>query len=246
MRDIPSEISERLGVCGSSVCERVGFWSSFLVGRPYLVSPLGDGDGDTRLRFDSFDCMTFVETVLALSFSQKPNEIIENLDRIRYRGGKPDFHLRNHFVSADWIPANIDFLSPMNEFADSVISKEIDRIAFFERSGKPIPKNYPVDKNEKIELKYISKIKAKEVTGRISDCAIVLFVGGVEWTIISHIGILSKHFGKGVFRHASSRNGFVVEEVLDKYIESRPNLDGVAFLKIKDLRAETNQFENPC
>jgi hypothetical protein len=77
---------------------------------PYKLSPLGEGpgaspDSDPRLRFDSFDCTTFVETGLALAASPDLASARGRLDRIRYDGGVVDFLRRRHFPEAEWLPA---------------------------------------------------------------------------------------------------------------------------------------------
>jgi hypothetical protein len=76
---------------------------------PYVLSPLGEGKGappdeDPRLRFDAFDCTTFVETALALALSSDLDEATRSLDIIRYREARPTFPDRRHFPEAEWIP----------------------------------------------------------------------------------------------------------------------------------------------
>ena len=52
-----------------SMADRLELATRPFVGAPYVLSPLGEGDlggtdPDPRLRFDAFDCTTFVETAL--------------------------------------------------------------------------------------------------------------------------------------------------------------------------------------
>ena len=79
-----------------------------LVGTPYAHSPLGEGEGqdpDPRLRLDRVDCLTFVETVMALAFSSSVEDVVHVLDSIRYRS-RPDYASRNHLMEAEWLPSN--------------------------------------------------------------------------------------------------------------------------------------------
>lgn len=74
---------------------------------PYLLSPLGEGagvDADPRIRFDAFDCTTFVETALALVLATDLDDAKVILDHIRYRRGEPSYAGRRHFPEAEWIP----------------------------------------------------------------------------------------------------------------------------------------------
>ena len=91
----------------STLLDRLIYLSDPFVGAPYVVSPLGEGAGedtDPRIRFDAFDCTTFVETTMALLFSPDLDGALERLNQIRYRGVQRDFLNRRHFPAAEWIP----------------------------------------------------------------------------------------------------------------------------------------------
>ncbi len=80
-----------------------------LLGAPYLASPLGEGRGpdpDPRFRLDAFDCMTFVETAVALGSAATLEEAARALDDVRYAGA-PALAERNHEVLSQWIPSNV-------------------------------------------------------------------------------------------------------------------------------------------
>jgi hypothetical protein len=79
-----------------------------LLGAPYLASPLGEGSGpdpDPRFRLDAFDCMTFVETAVALGSAATLAEAARALDDVRYEGAR-SLAGRNHEVLSQWIPSN--------------------------------------------------------------------------------------------------------------------------------------------
>jgi hypothetical protein len=78
------------------------------LGTPYAHSPLGEGEGvdkDPRFRLDQVDCLTFVETVMALALSDTPEDVLHVLDSIRYQG-RPEYVARNHLMEAEWLPSN--------------------------------------------------------------------------------------------------------------------------------------------
>lgn len=97
--------------------------SKSFLGLPYgKGGPLGEGkegryDQDPLYRFDTFDCTTYVETVMALSFSRGVNEFETHQDQIRYTNGEVDYLKRNHFTDLQWIPENVKngFMSEINE-----------------------------------------------------------------------------------------------------------------------------------
>jgi hypothetical protein len=80
-----------------------------LLGARYLRSALGEGSGPApgpRFRLDAFDCLSFVETAVALGSSGSLAEAERALDDVRYQG-PPDLAARNHEVQAQWIPSNL-------------------------------------------------------------------------------------------------------------------------------------------
>lgn len=89
---------------------RIHFFATIFLNKnsPYLANPLGEGAQSGPLyRFDSFDCTTFVETVISLARSSNENQFKESMNQIRYENGEISFYTRNHFPTVDWIPNNV-------------------------------------------------------------------------------------------------------------------------------------------
>lgn len=89
-----------------SINEKINHFSQVFLDKPYLNNPLGEGinghySQKPLFRTDGFDCLTYVETVLALTFANNLTQFIENLHTIRYNG-TIDFVYRNHFTGLDW------------------------------------------------------------------------------------------------------------------------------------------------
>lgn len=119
------------------IAQRIETLSGLLLQSPYLANGLGEGenakfDPDPLVRFDAFDCTTYVETVLAGAFSNTQPVFMYHLRQLRYRQGEVDFAARNHFPSADWIPNNQAYLTDISaqvagdelQFAHTVIDKQ--------------------------------------------------------------------------------------------------------------------------
>ena len=86
---------------------RLGYFSALFLGAPYMLSSLGEGehgqfDQTPLMRFDAFDCLTYVNTVLALSFSKTPGDVKPYLLRLNYYNATPSYFNRFHFISLDW------------------------------------------------------------------------------------------------------------------------------------------------
>lgn len=111
--------------------DKLEFWAQFFLGRPYGPDgPLGEGkegrfDQDPLYRFDTFDCTTFVETVISLSRSNTRSEFENTMARVRYKNGEISYVTRNHITSQAWIPRNIEngFFEDMTVFYPVVFQR---------------------------------------------------------------------------------------------------------------------------
>ncbi|MCP4807230.1 MAG: DUF1460 domain-containing protein [Proteobacteria bacterium] len=92
--------------------ERVLAISDPWIGRAYLLGALGEAGGvdpQPITRYDAFDCLTFVEEILALALSPQPHRAHEVRMDLRYRDGGPyTYENRRHFMLAEWIPGTIE------------------------------------------------------------------------------------------------------------------------------------------
>lgn len=90
---------------------RIDFLTSYFLSKPYLVNPQGEGenaeiDSAPLYRLDGFDCVTYVNTVLALALSHDEHSFLRALLKINYYDATPLFQNRFHFMSVDWNPQN--------------------------------------------------------------------------------------------------------------------------------------------
>lgn len=203
------------------------------VGTKYINDPLGEGfgyDADPLIRFDAFDCTTFVETVLADGNEKK-------LNKIRYMDGKVDFLHRNHFIESDWLVSNSDIVKNIsNLYGQTEIKRvKIDKAAWLKRVHNINSDFEPVW----VDIEYLPYKNLKKID--IIAPLVVLFVAdnskkinrlGTDFAVV-HMGFL---LPGGIFRHASSEKKQVVDVLFEEYIASRcknkENL-GIILLGIK-------------
>src|SRR5215510_14459187 len=88
-----------------SAASKINVLSRYFLGHPYTVNPL-IGSPERPETFvasiDGFDCVTYVETILALSRASQSGEFPDWLRKIRYDGGRVKWSSRNHYMT-DWI-----------------------------------------------------------------------------------------------------------------------------------------------
>ena len=214
-------------------CAKQSFIGEEYLGAKYVKSPLGEEkapDTDPLIRFDAFDCTTFVETSLA-------HGDVDKLIKIRYKDGNIDFMNRNHFIETDWLNNNQDLLENVSDLYGKTEIRTVinDKQNWFLKKHN-LKTNI---KPQRAEIKYIpykniDKIETKEPL-------IVLFIYknpkiydkiGSDLAVI-HIGFLLPN---GQLRHASRRYGRVMDTNFDKYIrqiaKNEHNI-GITLVKIK-------------
>ncbi len=86
---------------------RIDFLTEYFLGKPYIANPQGEGvDGDIDqaplYRFDGFDCVTYVNDILALAFAEDVASFQKKLLTINYYNAQAKFENRFHFMSVDW------------------------------------------------------------------------------------------------------------------------------------------------
>src|SRR5277367_1007471 len=116
--------------CDHSAADRIDVLSRHFVGQPYKSNPL-IGSADTPEVFtaslDGFDCITYIETVLALTRTSNVDDFVECLRKIRYEQGRIQWDRRNHYTSA-WIRNNVreGIVRPISARAVPIVIKERD------------------------------------------------------------------------------------------------------------------------
>ena len=203
------------------------------IGATYLTDPLGEAiapDTDPLIREDAFDCVTFVETVLA-------NGDVNRLNKIRYANGTPNFIKRNHFIETDWLTNNADLVKNVSSKYAPVAIRHvtIDKKKWFKTVHNIDVEFSP----QHADLKYIPYKYARNI--KTDHPMVVLFVIdnpkiskkiGTDLAI-RHMGFLMPD---GRLRHASRFQKHVVDtnflEHINTMVENKNNL-GIILLEIK-------------
>jgi hypothetical protein len=212
------------------VVARVARFARTLIGRPYLSHPLiGGPDAEETLvtGVSAFDCVTFVETVLALARTGSPSEFRDELVRIRYRAGRIAWTERLHYFS-DWLLENekrgvlsIDTRGPGSERIEA-------RLAVLE--GLP-PRTTVFD--------VVPTQSLERAMPRIANGAVVAFASEREGLDYFHVGLLFiDEPGELALIHAGKSNGAVAKEPLAAFLR-RNTMRGISFARPLDPRRTT-------
>ena len=197
--------------------QRIAAISEALMGTPYLNDAAGEGaapDFDPPVRYDAFDCLTFVEEVLALSIAADPRGAAAIRDSLRYGHGEtPSYQNRQHFMLQQWIPGAIaagwvkDITAELGEtrLLEKTVTQQNWKWWKGRRSFLLPDALLPIGR---FRLQVLTPGAAWDVAPAIPDGAIVLTVRESK----DHVPIIVTHLGfkvssalpdKPFFRHAT-------------------------------------------
>jgi hypothetical protein len=232
-----------------------------LVGFPYVLSPLGEeagADPDPRFRLDAFDCMTFVETAVALGSAETLTEARRALDDIRYEGA-PALSRRHHEVLSQWLPANsrrgwvreitAEVAPGLTRREEKVYTPEVwEGIRRAGRAIAGLPRARQPLGRFGLDLLPTEDVPAMASRIPVGTLAFVVRADAPDRaTRISHVGlVVAGPGGERRVRHATSTRGVerVIEEPLDRFLRreqrARPTwpVVGLALFAIPDNRAQ--------
>ena len=219
----------------------VGQWFE---GQPYVAGSLDESPFEQLvIKLDGFDCVTFVESALALSRviqdqSYSYTEFVGYMEAQRYRHGNIDGYCSRLHYFSEWIWDNekrgavenvtqaiggvvfdkqIDFMS---KHRDSYAALESDSlyagIIAIEESLKDLTLYY-IPQNE-IRNSY-DNLQAGDIIALATD------IGGLD---VAHTGLVFKHEdGNAGLLHASTARGVIVSPDLQQYVENNKRQVGI-------------------
>jgi hypothetical protein len=232
--------------------ERLGAVSAPFLGVPYLHSPLGEGEGvdpDPRLRWDQADCLTFVETVMALAVAGGRDRLLRVLDDVRYVAPPAAFANRNHFIESQWLPNNVrkgyvrDITREIGGESTLAVAKKFSAARWSARR-KPDDLPLPVElvPQGTFTLDIVPLPVAQERVSLVPGGTLLFVVRKDLYahpTRVTHVGLVLVQAGRRVLRHASSRPyGRVVDEPLGAFLARNARYDkwpveGVALYQLR-------------
>jgi len=195
-----------------SAASRIEILSRHFLGRSYKPNPL-IGSSDTAEVFtaalDGFDCVTYIETVVALARASKVDEFTDWLRKIRYEQGRVQWDRRNHYMSF-WVRNNLrnGILKPVSMPALPTISR--DRVL------NVVPRLDP----QRTRLKCVPKSAVPRLERHLQSGDLIFFASTRKNLDIFHAGIIVRNGKKVLMRHASRSQGSVVEEQLSEFLKA--------------------------
>jgi D-alanyl-D-alanine carboxypeptidase/D-alanyl-D-alanine-endopeptidase (penicillin-binding protein 4) len=182
----------------------------------------------------SFDCVTYIEHVVALAQSRQWQDFLPALLALRYNHGAVGYRFRNHFFVADWLTNNAPLVNVIDPPAAVKVSRTIYRREFFKRKG--IDTELP-DTLLDLSLWPVDTVCTFIRTHRLAPGVYIAaqFKKGRRHIDANHTGLLFVDDSVSVLCDASRLHGTVVQRNAAGYLKSQAQyLEGVLVARIID------------
>lgn len=218
--------------------KRLQVLSEMFLRTPYHFGPLGEGkrgkwDRDPIFRLDKVDCVTYVETVMALALSRTVREAKQRMQQIRYDQGKIHFGWRNHFTAAQWLPVNrrAGYIKADTKQLAGKLSKPLRKVVApwiwkdraWRRWGRRLS---PARRPRSFTIHYVPLANISKVLHRLPAIGWMgeIFSLPHSPVVVRHVGFFVRKRGTVYFRHANRPR--VAEIPLARYTAIRRRLLG--------------------
>lgn len=208
-----------------TVAERMKHISGKLLGAAYLRRPLIGSPTETEVfiaRMDGFDCITFLETTLALARAKSQDEFLSLLKKIRYRNGEAAYQQRLHYAT-DWV----QHLIQLRLMADMTVGETTVHREKLLNLVKGVP---PQMSN----FHFFPRTEIHAVSRWLKDGDFILFVSGRAGLDVSHAGLIVRNGEKLLMRHARRSHKKVIEQDLMEFFGILP-MSGFIIIRPKEV-----------
>lgn len=201
--------------------QRMEFFARQLLGTPYVGFTL-DGRGPEERCFvtlEGLDCVTFAETVHALARltqGANPVDLVAQVTRTRYRGGKVEGYLSRLHYTSDWfadnaargtwddvsakLPGAVRMTTPLG-----FMSANSERYPALKSAPSLVPRMREIEERlSALPRWYVPPDKVAEAEKSLRTGDIVALVDVREGLDYAHVGLIVREGAVPHFVHASS------------------------------------------
>ncbi len=153
------------------IATRISTIAAYFLGQPYQFEPLGEGPEGIYsnlplYRTDQFDCVTFVDTVLALTHAPDFEQFKKMMLQIRYANEQIDYTQRTDwFTDLEWNP-HVQRLGYIQEATLQIADSSKQSIARFAKTIINKPEWYAQKTLYNLDLPHLS---AEEIQQRLTE-----------------------------------------------------------------------------
>ena len=221
---------------------------------PYIAGSLDEAEEETLVcRLDGFDCVTFVETMIAMARGISKEDysydtFLHHIRDQRYRGGQMNGYCSRLHYFTEWILDNT-LRGTIENISESLGGERLDKqIRFMGEHRDSYPRLVGNDSLfscildmehnlENIKLHYIPQDRIRAVYSHLRAGDIIATATRIEGLDVTHTGLVY-HPGDGTrgFLHASTSEGVTVSPDLQSYIQSNAVQIGIIVARPVETR----------
>jgi cell wall-associated NlpC family hydrolase len=237
--------AKKNGIARLPIGEAMAAFGQHFIGTPYVAHSLEEpGDEHLVVNLRGFDCLTFVENMLAMARCVRSgkttfDDFSRQLTHIRYTGGTIDgYPSRLHYFT-DWMRdnGNKGVVRPLTqELGGEGYTKTIDFMTTHTGSYQQLADTAFVQRMKVVEsslsagpLHYIAADKIAEIEAKLQSGDVVGTVTTMAGMDIAHTGMVLRRGGKVHFMHAplSGKKVLVSDGTLAEYIHGIRSHTGI-------------------
>lgn len=224
------------------------------LGTPYAAGLLDKSDREQLIiSLDGFDCVLFIETVLAIArgVSVQDYSYLTFGDRLldqRYRNGQLNGYCSRLHYFSDWIADNqnrgiVENITP--KLGGIPLNKKLNFMSQHRSSYPQLANddtNYQCIVNtenqlDKLTINYIPKNQIHTLYNRLQPGDIVATTADIEGLDVTHTGLVYRNSDGSIgFIHASPSGEVKISRDLQTYIEDVEGMTGIILARPNDKR----------
>jgi cell wall-associated NlpC family hydrolase len=195
-----------------SAGSRIDVLSHHFLGHPYKPNPLIGSAGTAEVftaSLDGFDCVTYIETILALARASNVDDFTEWLRKIRYEQGRIQWERRNHYMTL-WIRNNVrkGIIRPVSMPSVPIVGRE------------RVLNVVPGLAARRTGVKCVPRAAVPRLAAYLQSGDLIFFVSTRKNLDVFHAGIIVRDGRRVRMRHASRNQGSVVEQELSEFLKA--------------------------
>ena len=236
----------RLLIRGLPVNEAMARLAEFFLGSPYLAMSL-DQSSREQLRLDltQFDCMLFVEQLLAIVSADSFDGFAEQTRRLRYRNGEISYCTRQHYFH-DWVGSaqrqGVLETSPvwpmqaMRNVSLNFMSSHRDRYPALQ-SPALFDCIDGLEQGRRIDQHYLPLAALDDALPSLQSGDIFAVATRVEGLDVSHTGVLVRDGSRLDAIHAAPGRGVMRSRSFTTYLRSVPDAIGAVIVRPQRVKS---------
>ena len=214
------------------------------MGAPYLAGTLDEPPSEQLvIRFDGYDCVTFVETMLALARGVEQQQydyapFARRIEEQRYREGELDGYCSRMHYFTEWIAQNDERGTVRSitqrlggvPLTDSLSFMSTNRDAYprFATNDSLLACVRSMESNlSGATIYHVPQNRVRSVYDQLQSGDIVGFSTNIGGLDVAHTGLVLKDGDQAKLLHASLSGGVVVSPDLQRYVQNIDHQVGI-------------------